>query len=85
MLTNMSASKIAKWYRENKRKRQRDYKNRENIFMKKIEFETVKINSAYKDLSTTWFVRRKLTDAEENKIIQAGKKASKNKKYLTLS
>ena len=40
----------------------------------------MKINSAYRNYSSNWFVRRKLTPEEEKEIIATGKKASKNKK-----
>ena len=49
-------------------------------FYNSLGFEVIKINSAYKDYSTSWFVRMRLTPEQENEIIRNGKKASKNKK-----
>ena len=35
-----------------------------------LTFERIKINSAYKDYSSTWFIRRKLSDNERHLIIE---------------
>ena len=56
------------------------WKNSKQKRTSAIDFETVKINSAYKDYSSTWFIRRKLSEEEEKSIIRDGKKSSRSKK-----
>ena len=64
----------------NKKKQLSDTKEQRQNIYENIEFESVLIKSAFKNYSTTWVVRHKLTEDEERNIIMNGKKASKNKK-----